>query len=391
MGSSQILDFDQLLEPIAGDNPAGVDLRADGSPTSVYYQIKDARNTARDAERKNIFDDEPADGPGPGAPPDWKPVLQLAPQIIAEQSKDLGVVSWFIEGLVRRDGFAGLRDGFRLARELVERFWDGLYPLPDDEGILTRVAPLAALNGVEAHGVLLTPMTTIPITGGSGEEPLSLVDYKRAVDLDRVEDPEKRAQRIAQGWASMQVFMRAVNATPPDFFRNLLDDISAASDEFSSLCEALEERCGKDEDGYDLTPPSSAIRNALAEAEETVRNISKHLLGDDGDAAGDDGQGGGDASELEMAGGGAITTVARSAGPVRTREDAFGALLQVAEFFKRTEPHSPVSYALEQAVRWGRMPLPELWKELIPDETTREQMFKLVGIQAPPEEESTEY
>ena len=387
MGSSQILDFDQLLEPIAGDNPAGVDLRADGSPTSVYYQIKDARNTARDAERKNIFDDEPADGSGPGAPPDWKPVLQLAPQIIAEQSKDLGVVSWFIEGLVRRDGFAGLRDGFRLARELVERFWDGLYPLPDDEGILTRVAPLAALNGVEAHGVLLTPMTTIPITGGSGEEPLSLVDYKRAVDLDRVEDPEKRAQRIAQGWASMQVFMQAVNETSPDFFRNLLDDISEAAGEFSLLCDALEERCGKDEDGYDLTPPSSAIRGVLEEAEETVRIISKHLLGDDG--AGDPEGGGG--GELEMGNGGAITTVAnRSAGPVRTREDAFGALLQVAEFFKRTEPHSPVSYALEQAVRWGRMPLPQLWKELIPDETTRDQMFKLVGMQLPPEEESTE-
>jgi type VI secretion system protein ImpA len=68
---------------------------------------------------------------------------------------------------------------------------------------------------------------------------------------------------------------------------------------------------------------------------------------------------------------------------VRTREDAFRALLQVADYFKRTEPHSPVAYTLEQAVRWGRMPLPDLLTELIPEQTAREQIFKIVGIKQP--------
>ena len=71
---------------------------------------------------------------------------------------------------------------------------------------------------------------------------------------------------------------------------------------------------------------------------------------------------------------------------MQTREEAFRALLQVAEFFKRTEPHSPISYGLEQAVRWGRMPLPDLWAELIPEESARLQLFKLVGIQPPGED-----
>ena len=381
MGSSQILDFERLLEPIGGDNPAGENLRADGSPTSVYYRIKDARNTARDAERKSLFEDE--DSPG-GELPDWKPVLELGPEIIAERSKDLEIAAWFIEGLVRRDGFAGLRDGFRLARELVERFWEDLYPLPDEEGVLTRVAPLAGLNGVDAHGVLLTPMSNIPVTAESGEGRFSLVDYQRALDIDRIEDPDRRAQRINQGGVSMQIFMRAVTETPADFFRDLLDDISAAAEEFSRLGQVLEERCGRDEDGYDLTPPSSAIRNALEEAQETVRAIAKDIL----PAAGQEGDEG---DILDVPGNGtAVANVRTKGGPVATREDAFGALLQVAEFFKRTEPHSPVSYALEQAVRWGRMPLPELWKELIPDEVTRVQMYKLVGIQPPPEEEHIE-
>ena len=56
---------------------------------------------------------------------------------------------------------------------------------------------------------------------------------------------------------------------------------------------------------------------------------------------------------------------------LRDREDAFRTLLKVAEFFRRTEPHTVLSYTLEQLVRWGRMPLPELLVELIPEDSVR--------------------
>ena len=65
---------------------------------------------------------------------------------------------------------------------------------------------------------------------------------------------------------------------------------------------------------------------------------------------------------------------------VQTREDAFRLLLQVSDFFRRTEPHSPVSYAVEQAVRWGRMNLPELLSELVSDDSYRREIFKRTGI-----------
>ena len=76
---------------------------------------------------------------------------------------------------------------------------------------------------------------------------------------------------------------------------------------------------------------------------------------------------------------------------LRGREDACRILLKVADFFRRTEPHNPVSYALEQAVRWAQMPLPELLSELIPDEAPRKGLFKQVGIKPtePPAKEQT--
>ena len=54
--------------------------------------------------------------------------------------------------------------------------------------------------------------------------------------------------------------------------------------------------------------------------------------------------------------------------------------MEVARFFRKTEPHSPVSYALEQVVKWGKMSLPDLLKELIQDSSARDDMFRHVGI-----------
>ena len=42
-------------------------------------------------------------------------------------------------------------------------------------------------------------------------------------------------------------------------------------------------------------------------------------------------------------------------GAIRTREDALRELNRIADFFRRTEPHSPLAYTLDEAVRRGRI------------------------------------
>ena len=54
-----------------------------------------------------------------------------------------------------------------------------------------------------------------------------------------------------------------------------------------------------------------------------------------------------------------------------SREDALRALGEIANFFRRTEPHSPLSYTLDEAVRRGRMTWPELLAEVVADTNTR--------------------
>ena len=68
-----------------------------------------------------------------------------------------------------------------------------------------------------------------------------------------------------------------------------------------------------------------------------------------------------------------------------SREDMLRHLGRIAEFFRRTEPHSPLSYTLDEAVRRGRMSLPDLLEELVPDAGARGQILTQLGIRVPKE------
>jgi type VI secretion system protein ImpA len=361
MASPDVIDFATLLNPIPGDNPAGTDIRADASPGSLYYLIKDARSAARAAERRLPESDADA------GRADWRPVLKHGQKALAEKSKDLEVTAYVIEGLIRLHGFAGLRDGFKLARSLIEQFWDGLYPLPDDDGIETRVGPLTSLNGEDSEGTLIAPIAQVPLTEGGGSTgPFASYHYQSASTLEQV-DAEAREKRIQQGAVTLAQLEKAASDSSVAFFVNLVDDLKACRGEFDGLCAALDARC----DGK--APPSSNIRGALTGCVDAVMALARDKLPrEQAEEAGE--------SPSGAAGGNGR---APAADTFRQREDALQSLLKVAEFFRRTEPHNPVSYALEQAVRWSRMTLPELLVELIPDESSRGALFKQVGIRPP--------
>jgi type VI secretion system protein ImpA len=55
-------------------------------------------------------------------------------------------------------------------------------------------------------------------------------------------------------------------------------------------------------------------------------------------------------------------------------------LAEVAAFFRRTEPHSPVSYLVQRAVQWGHMPLESWLRDVIKDETVLAQLRDTLGL-----------
>ncbi|MCB1791151.1 MAG: type VI secretion system protein TssA [Gammaproteobacteria bacterium] len=365
MGSAATIELDRLLAPITDDNPAGDDLRADPSAVSPYYTVKDARKAARAKERNLGIDDVEM----PDTRADWRPVLDTSTDLLATRSKDIELVAWLIEALVRLKGFAGLRDGFRLALGLVEQYWDTFHPHEDD--ILDRVAAFSGLNGQDAEGTLIFPIRNVPITEGRSVGPFASWHYQQAVTLQQVADPEARERRISAGAVTLETIDKASLEADPGFIRNTYDDLLECREVYAQLTARLDELCGAA-----AAPPSSNIRKELDACLEAVQYVGRNVIVDDEPDAAEQG---------DVAPGDAVTPDAgvAVAGKITSREQAFKQLTQLADFFRRTEPHSPLSYAIDRVVRWGRMPLPELLDEMVIEDDARRNLFWLAGIRSP--------
>ena len=358
MPSPDTIDFERLLAPINDGAPTGEDLRAAGA--AEYYALKDACRQARRQERPHSggadpdSDDHAAVGDASGI---WRDVLGQAQDLLATRAKDIELAAWLTEALVRLYGFAGLRDGFRYARELIETFANDCYPRGED-GAAFDPYPLKGLNGEEVEGVLLAPLRNVPITQGSSIGPFASWHYQQA--------------KSGSGDVALEDIDLARGESDPAFLRTTAQDLVGAVEEFDGLARAVDALCGAD------ALPTSFIRNQLTSCQEALKvDPDEELVDGQESTAADErepsGEPAGDAGEL------APTGVAASQATL-TREEAFRTIAKLAAYFRRTEPHSPVSYALERIVRWGRTPLPELLEELVDEEQTRASIFRLAGI-----------
>lgn len=363
MATPEIVDINGLLQPVSEASPAGSDIREDSSPTSPYYSIKDARNAARAAERNSMFD-----GGSPEATESWRKVIALAPDILKNQAKDLEVACWYSEALIRRHGFQGLRDSFSLIRQLIEQYWDNLYPMPDEDGMETRVAPLAGLNGEGAEGVLIAPIRNVNITEGSSIGPFNFWQYQQALDVQKITDEEQRSAKADKLGFNLDDIERAVSESSEQFYVDLRDDLEAAIAEFRKASRLLDGHCGTHH-----APPTSNIITTLENSLGAVKYLGKNKL--PAEVVTEEGTTSAAAGPAAAAGG----TVQ---GALQSRADAFRKLTEISEFFRKTEPHSPLSYILARAVKWGDMPLNELIMELIPESSARDHFRSLTGIKA---------
>jgi type VI secretion system protein ImpA len=236
MSPGQVLDLDALLAPLSEAAPAGVDLREDASPQSVYYRLKDLRSAARAAERRGDSGDE-----SEGAQGEWRQILDLTQKTLAGQSKDLEVACWLVEGLVRAHGFRGLREGLALLQGLFESFDGTLHSLQDEEGITTFLAPLSGLNGIDGEGTLIQPIRKVSLTSGS-DSSYAFFHYIQAEDLAKLTDQAAKDRRIAAGVPTLEQFDETLRTSQKDFLRALLRDLSGSLAGLDQLSTLLSEK-----------------------------------------------------------------------------------------------------------------------------------------------------
>ena len=157
----------------------------------------------------------------------------------------------------------------------------------------------------------------------------------------------------------------------PDTIRADVDSLARSVETLRTLGASCRERFeAEDEeppDFYNLINLLDEMREYLAEQ-----------IGADEAVVADTAQPGVDGAST-AAGAGA------SRGPIGNRQEALRQLQQVGDYFRQTEPHSPISYLVARAVKWGSMPLDQLFKDVVRNDEVINHIWETLGLDGSPD------
>jgi type VI secretion system protein ImpA len=356
---AQLTNLEALLAPIAGDNPAGENLTYAG----VVDEIREARRADEDLEQGEWKRDLKS--------ADWPKVVALASTALATRTKDLQIAAWLTEALVRLHGLSGLRDGLLLSRELLERYWDNLYPEIEDETLDARANALSWMNLQVAAGIKEVPIAKA--VGGPNPSYLDYEHYNASFkNINQIKDESEREQAREELDLWNASWTKARETTSRQFYEELHSDLNQCWRQFKALDEIMDEKFGKQ------TPGLGRLKTSLDDMRSLVEKIVKEKrLSEPDEADRSQGISGNGESDSDPA---SEVLVRERRGAIRSREQALQRLNEVAEYFTRTEPHSPVSYLVQRAIKWGKMPLDSWLEDVIKDENTLERLRDVLGL-----------
>ena len=327
---------EQLLAPISADQPCGEDI--------AFSTEMDAIARARQA-------DDPSIDQGAWVTAlkeaDWKFVHNSCAQLIETRSKDLKLAVWMAEAGAHTGSFRGLGDGMRLLAALCERYWDELYPLPDESGFEQRIGNLCWIAAFAPK--LIRDM---PLTEGM------------AYSLNDIEAASTRP--AGEGGPDLETARRASSRA---FYVALMADTAWCLGAIGELERTVDERLGAD------GPSFLAARAALEAVVHTVTPWAREAGAFDEVAPAE-------AVHMAHLPDAAAPESQIGPGPIQNRSQALAQLRAVAEFFRRTEPHSPVAYLAERAATWGEQPLHVWLRSVVKDQATMSQLQEMLGVDA---------
>ncbi len=357
-----VVDFDLILQPISGENPSGEDVKYSG----IYDQIREARRA----------DDEMDQG-------DWKTdtkvanyrlVIDLAVPSLSTTSKDLQIAVWLSEALARTHGLAGIRDGLKILAQMQDSFWDTLYPEMEDGDQEGRANALAWADKELAESAQF-----VALTGGSSynyrdwmtSQTLIIPDNIDSMGLTEGEEIKNRvAKAEADGKVTYERWQRDVGQTRRAFIENVNLLMEECWTAFNDLNRTIDEKFDRNQ-----APSLTEFKKGFENIHLQVKRILELKRAEEPDPV--------ELSESEGdtdAGEGGTSAGGKRSGAVQSRADALSRLGEIAAFFQATEPHSPVSYLVQRAVKWGNMPLDSWLQEVIKDESVLFNVRETLGV-----------
>jgi type VI secretion system protein ImpA len=341
------------LTPISAEFPCGANEDAASSVISQIETTGDAiHESLRTAFGEAVRDDNLGTFDLASSGRDASELVEQIVECLEQKCKSLVLASYLPHLLLICNGFPGFGAGLDIFRELVLRYSDLLYP-QDKEKIASFLRRGVYVGNDDKVTDNYKLFLYCPITERN-HLPYALLRNSRLKSSNG--DIDSKYANDAAG-------------STPQFFVKLLADLNSAIESAKQANAAI--------GGYLGDPLYEIVNFSFIESLERMASIIENLATEN--------CGGYPPAEQEAVAEGAIVAaagapVAATAGEIVNREQAIELLRRVADFFHRTERHSPVSYRIRETIRWCNMELPELLKELLSgDEGPLEELAKRVG------------
>jgi type VI secretion system ImpA family protein len=348
VGEGMALKLEELLAPVAGDDPCGPDLTYE----TERYEIEQAfeRSVSIDASGAEA---ETADV-------DWRRILQL----IEAQSlltKDVWLAVYMARAGVRSGSLATTQTGLKYLAGLLETYWAGVHPTLEEYGFQGRKGACDSLAGLAEF---VNPLWR-----------LMLVEHPR---LGRFTARDfARFQQGGEGEDGYGLFRAALDDSPPGELLEVAGRLMELAGDLKRVDVVLT-RAAQDGSATNFTPTYEALeqirRSVLA---FTAAPVEEGADGEADPAAADEGAANG------RAGAGA-----RISGRVESREDVTRAIDAVCDYYRRREPASPVLHLMQRAREWVQLDFLELLEDIAPGSLDEVKRILVARPKTPPGQSS---
>jgi type VI secretion system protein ImpA len=321
-----MLDVGTVLAETREAPPCGPNLEHDLS----FFELEEAARGKPEQRSGDVVK--------PAEEPNWAKVVDLA-QATLFRTKDLRVAVHLTRALTATEGVPGLATGLSLIHGLLERYWDGIYPLLEADHDNDPTERLNALAAFVDPDVLIKNLRDCYLVNSREHGQLQARDVEIA--LGRLAP----SQNAGPGKPLVQLQAQIAGAFAND--RSLPSALRDAHEHATAIQTLIGERVGASR-AIDLTPLLQPLACLLETCETALGARTNGASG---------------AAEGEAT---PTTHVGRS-GDIRSRQDAVQMLELVCKYMEQHEPSNPAPLFIRRAQRLIQMNFVEIVKDLMPD------------------------
>ncbi|MEZ8315695.1 ImpA family type VI secretion system protein [Vibrio splendidus] len=387
----------ELLTPIHYEMPCGVYLKND---KSAFRPLRNQFNVAQTSLRKlsqNPSSDD-LDQLLEENVQNWSTLAQSLHHCFIETTRDIELIGWFLVSQSLLDNtLNSTANALAWLTELVEQQWVSLNPvLPAlklkgesdqakaAEQTEAKVKAFFQICGDSEQSTLLyAPLLLMPLVGNitffdyqSAEQKGTVSELKQLVAGSIAHERNRIVDKLANISCCLEsleqlrrqtlIYSQEARITPPNFgfAKNLFTKLNNALQQLTNIKHEAKkpvipnQQLASSEQGLEVSDMNSDLSHMASSVAIQSVTEQDHML----------------ASTNNLSG---IADTNRM-----NRDLAFRQLRELSNYFRQSEPHSPVSFLLEKAIRWGYLSLPKLLQEMMEEQDgdSQSKIFNAVGL-----------